>query len=174
MVSHYLFGKVFLFGEASLASDFIPVPQLSAGLWLCTTMPKSVRGKEIAVTRGNGRRETSLYIVIEDQAVSFWRGGCWEMTKCRVWLNIVRSFVVFCRPSHAFSSGTLLSLAPSITNSCCLMVRVMITRLCLLFRFMLNAWNSAWHIAGLCTINGILWILVPSRIWVIGEFRVTA
>lgn len=173
MVSHYILGKVFSIWWGKPGVRLHSCPSAECRIMIVYHLAQ-FRGKEITVTRGNGRRETSLYIVIEDQAVSFWRRGCWEMTKCGVWLNIVRSFAVFWILSHAFSSGTLLSLAPSITNYCCLVVRIMITWLCLLFRFMMNAWNSAWHIAGVSTINGILWILVPSRIWVISEFRVTA
>lgn len=50
----------------SLASDFIPVPQLSSGFWLCTTVPILGRGKEISVSSESGGRETSLDTVVED------------------------------------------------------------------------------------------------------------
>lgn len=59
----------------SLASNFIPVPQLSSRLWLCTMVPSLGRLKEMSVTSGNGGRETSLDTVAQEQAVSFWRVG---------------------------------------------------------------------------------------------------
>lgn len=97
------------------------------------------------------------------------------MTKCRVWLVVMRLFAVcsvyspmlfplwhYLYLTHSFCS----QLPPSHGKDC--------NTVLFAFCYILNAYLCDWHRADMCTINGIIWIVGHSRTWVIGGLKVTA
>ena len=54
--------------------------------------PYPIQGESSVISRV--RRKTSFNPIIESQVVLFQRVACWEMTKCQVWLNIMRPSAV--------------------------------------------------------------------------------